>query len=267
VPQLITRAFRWLRSRPRATRIVISIGVPTGIACIILGVWLDSVDWWPRHGYFLNLFSGLTGACFGVPFALVGLDYLVRNQEEHREAERNRARTAAEVDAFVTSLLEVCNGRGLDDVATRVQNLSAQNEVVRSLPFDDPDRDAAVGVFLAAFEELIPAPRADHRVGFRSFIRHSDEMRDMRLWRTGVQKQWDRLDRARSQISGAWIDKATEIAGHQAVDYLLKEGRNPWFSSRGAATAEKSGPTVMRHFLTDMKALCAAAKAMEVHTQ
>ncbi|MFE4621799.1 hypothetical protein [Streptomyces mirabilis] len=227
-------------------------------------MWLDSIDWWPRHGYLLNLFSGLTGACFGVPFALVGLDYLTRSQAEFRETERARVRAAAEVANFVTSLLDVFNGRGLDDVATRVQDLSDRIEFARSFRFDDPERDDAVREFLTEFEELLPEPQGRPRERFRSFTRDSDEVRRMRLWRTGVKTQWRRLDDgARGQLAGDWIDKPTETAGHQAAEYLLMDGRNPWRLVRGA---EREGIMVMRHFLADLKALCEAAKAMEAHT-
>ncbi|MFD7480596.1 hypothetical protein ACFV8Z_53320 [Streptomyces sp. NPDC059837] len=264
MPEPITRTPNWLRRQPRTTRIVIAVGIPVGFALIGLGVWLDHVNWWPRHGYVLNLFSGVTGACFGVPFALVGLDYLTRNQAEYREIERNRARAAAEVDSFVTSLLDVFNGRGLDDVAIRVQDLSDRIEFVRSLRFDTPERDDAVRDFFNAFGELIPDPRGSRRDQFKAFARHSDEIRAMRLWKTGVKTQWRRLDGARSQMAGDWIDKPTETAGHQAAEYLLMDGRNPWNPNRGA---ERDGAPVMRHFLADLQALCEAAKAMEAHTQ
>ncbi|MGW1761029.1 hypothetical protein [Streptomyces mirabilis] len=264
MPQLITRTGNWLRTQPRTTRIVISVGIPVGLALIGLGEWLDTVNWWPRHGYLLNLFSGLTGACFGVPFALVGLDYLTRTQAEYRETERVRARAAAEVASFVTSLLDPFNGRGLDDVADRVQDLSEQIADIRLMRPEDPARTHAVRVFLAAFGVLFPA-RFGHRDSFASFNRRSDEVQDMRLWRTGVKTQWKRLDDGvRGQLTGDWIDKPTETAGHQAAEQRLGDGRNPW---RQSPDPERAGVAVMRHFLRDLNALCEVAKAMEAHTR
>ncbi|MFJ1975418.1 hypothetical protein ACIO93_43225 [Streptomyces sp. NPDC087903] len=265
MPQPITRTLDWLRRQPRTTRIVIVVGICVGLPLIGFGVWLDSIDWWPRHGYLLNLFSGLTGACFGVPFALVGLDYLTRSQAEFRETERARTRAAAEVASFVATLLEVFNGRGLDDVATRAQDLSNRIENLRFMRLDDPARGDAVRAFLAAFDELIPERHGRPRDRFKSFTRYSNEAGELRLWRTGVKTQWRRLDEgARGQMADAWIDKPTETAGHQAAEQLLMEGRNPW---RQVSDPERAGVAVMRHFLADLKALCEAAKAMEAHTR
>ncbi|MFJ3717510.1 hypothetical protein [Streptomyces sp. NPDC090057] len=262
MPQPITRAFSWLKSRPRATRIVISVGIPLGIAFVALGVWLDSIDWWPRHGYLLNLFSGLTGVCFGVPFALAGLDYLIRNQEEHREAERARARAAVEVAVFVESLLNVFNGQTLDDVSDRVRALLGEALAINMVRRNDPalkDRERDMRV---AFNELLPAPGGRPHSTWSSFPRHSNEAQKMRLWRTGVRTSWQRLDGVRNQMADDWIDKATETAAHQAVADLLTDGRNPW---RRTSDPEALGAAAMRNFLRDLKALCEAAKTLEAH--
>ncbi|MFI5887987.1 hypothetical protein [Streptomyces sp. NPDC051554] len=264
MPQWITRTWNWLRAQPRTTRIVIAVGVPTGFALIGLGLWLDTIDWWTGHDYLLNLVSGLTGACFGVPFALVGLDYLNRNQTEFRESEKARVRIAAEVDTFVTSLLDLFNGRDLDDVAARVDDLSVQIDGVRRFENGEPERDEAAADFLIAFNELVPPMPGRQRARFSSFMQYSDEMGRVRVWATGVTTQWHRLsDMAHGQMSGVWIDKTIENAGHQAAKYLFMEGRNPW---RHRKDLNNSGPTVMRHFLADVKALCEAAKAMKTHT-
>ncbi|MFF4059230.1 hypothetical protein ACFYZ8_21140 [Streptomyces sp. NPDC001668] len=265
MPQPITWTPSWLGKQPRTTRIAIAVGMCVGFPLIGFGVWLDSIGWWPRHGYLLNLFSGLTGACFGVPFALVGLDYLTRNQAEFRETERARIRAAAEVASFVASLLDVFNGRGLDDVATRVQDLSNRIANLRFMRPDDPARADTLRDFFVAFDELVPARRGTPREGFRSLTRNSDEIQEMGLWRTGVKTQWGRLDTwARGQAASDWIDKPTETAGHQAAEQLLKEGRNPW---RYGPDADRAGIPIMRHFLADLTALCEAAKAMEACTR
>lgn len=145
-----------------------------------LGLWLDTVAWWPRHNYLLNLVSGLTGACFGVPFALVGLDYLTRTQAEHREAERFHARAAAAVDSFVASLLAPFNGRDLDDVAGRVEDLFDQIAAIRFMRPEDPVRADALADFFAAFEVLFSV-RMRVGDGFTSLSRNSAEVQRMRL--------------------------------------------------------------------------------------
>ncbi|MET9462447.1 AtpZ/AtpI family protein [Streptomyces canus] len=264
MPQPITRAFSWLRSRPRATRIVISVGVPTGIAFIILGVWLDSVDWWPRHGYLLNLFSGLTGACFGVPFALAGLDYLIRNQEEHREAGRVRARAAVEAAVFVESLLNIFNGRTLDEVSDRVRALLGEALAIKMVRANDPSRKDRERDLRVAFNELLPAPGGRPHDTWSSFRQHSNEANRMRLWRTAVQTSWTRLDGVRAQMADDWIDKVTETAAHRAVADLLTDDRSPW---KTTSDPETEGADAMRNFLRDLKALCEAARALEAHTR
>ncbi|WP_430378175.1 hypothetical protein [Streptomyces sp. B1-3] len=262
MPQPITRLFSWLRSRPRATRFVISIGIPLGSACIALGWRLDSVDWWPRHGFLLNLFSGFTGVCFGVPFALVGLDYLIRNQEEHREAERVRAKASVAASVFVESLLDVFNGLTLDEVSDKVRALLNEALAIRMVRGNAPAREDRERDLLATFDDLLPAPGGRPRRGWSSFRVHSNEANSMRLWQTAVQKSWKRLDEVRAQMADDWIDKATETAAHQAVADLLIGGRSPWKVNR-----EGDDAAAMRNFLRDLKALCEAARALEARTR
>ncbi|MFE9437031.1 hypothetical protein [Streptomyces sp. NPDC006640] len=239
-----------------------SVGVPAGIAFVILGVWLDSVDWWPRHGYLLNLFSGLTGACFGVPFALVGLDYLIRNQEAYREAERVRSRAAMDVSAFTQSLLNVFLGLPLDEVSDKVRALLSEALAIRMVRGNDPSRTDRERQLLVTFNELLPAPGGRPYATWSALSRHSNEANRMRLWRTALQRSWRRLDAVRGELADGWIEPATETAAHQAVDDLLTNGRNPWKTS-----AEVEGAAAMRNFLRDLNALCEAAKAMEARTR
>ncbi|GAA3797250.1 hypothetical protein GCM10022403_033960 [Streptomyces coacervatus] len=225
-------------------------------------MWLDSVDWWSRHSYVLNIFSGLTGVCFGVPFALVGLDYLIKNQEEHREAERVRARAVVAASVFVESLLDVFNGLTLDEVSDRVRALLSEALAIKMMRGNDPGRKDREGDLRVAFNELLPAPGGRPHGTWSSFPRHSNEAQNMRLWRVGVQKSWRRLDGVRAEMADAWIDKATETAADQAVEDLLTGGRSPW-----KAHHEGEGAEAMRNFLRDLKALCEAAEALEAHTR
>ncbi|MFJ9729395.1 hypothetical protein ACIRP3_42340 [Streptomyces sp. NPDC101209] len=264
MPQPITRPFSWLRRRPRATRIVISVGIPLGFAFVGLGVWLDSIDWWPRHGFLLNLFSGFTGACFGVPFALVGLDYLVRNQEEHREAERVRARAAFEAGLFVEDLLSTFGGRTLDDVSNRVRAIRAEVLAIRMVRQGGPVSPERERQLLVTFSELLPPPGGRPYERWSSFARHTNVAAQMGVWRTAVQTSWNRLGGVRAQMAGDWIDRATENAAQEALRHLLEGGRSPWKVQRDS---ENEGLTAMRNFLDDLKALCDAAKALEARTR
>ncbi|PWI15978.1 hypothetical protein DI272_18765 [Streptomyces sp. Act143] len=258
MPQTNTQAPARSRRRPLTTRIVIGAGIPTGVALFALGLWLDSIAWWSRHNYFLNIFSGFTGVCFGIPFALVGLDYLTRKQEEHRETEQARARASL----FVASLLEVFNGLTLDEVSGKVRALLNESIAIRAVRGDDQSREDRELSLLAAFDELLPAPGGQPRTRWSSFRRQSNETDHMGRWRTEVERSWTRLDNVRAAVADDWIDKATDVAAHQAVGQLLRDGRSPWKANRDQESA-----TAMRYFLRDLNALCQAAKALEAHTR
>ncbi|MFE2138505.1 hypothetical protein ACFW9X_35920 [Streptomyces sp. NPDC059466] len=264
MPQPIMRVLGWLRGQPQATRVVIAVGLPVGFALIGLGLWLDYVNWWPTHGYALNLISGLTGACYGVPFALVGLDYLSRNQAAYRETVETRVRAAAAVDSFVTSLLDVSNGRSLDEVTNLVHDLSTQVGNIRLLRDGDPARDAAERAFLTDFDRLMPSPHGRPRERWGAFTIRSDDIKKFRLWRTDVKYRWRKLDGMLGQKDGGWIDKATETAGHQAAELLMLDGRNPW---RLRSRDGQSGVESMRNFLEDLAGLCEAATALVAATR
>ncbi|MEU0942427.1 hypothetical protein ABZ379_06465 [Streptomyces canus] len=263
MPQPITRATGWLRRRPRTTRIVISVGIPTGFAFFALGVWLDSIDWWTHHGYVLNIFSGLTGACFGVPFALVGLDYLIRKQEEHREAERLRERAALATGRFVEDLLSIFHGLTLDGVSHRVRSLLAETLAVSMVRRGDSALKDRERQLLLLFNELLrPAGGGRPHETWSAFPLHTNEARIMGTWRTAVQTSWNRLTGATAQMADDWIDRATETAAQEAVAHLLTGGRSPW---KVTSDAENQGFPAMRNFLRDLDALCKAATALEAH--
>jgi hypothetical protein len=82
----------------------------------------------------------------------------------------------------------------------------------------------------------------------------------VRLWRTRLQTLWNILhNQIRPQLADSWLAEDTDTAAHQAMDQLLKAGRNPWMSERPAAV------NAMRYFLDDLNALCQAAVALEAY--
>ena len=56
-----------------------------GIALTLVGAGL-AVDlpatWWDRQGFIVNLASGATAACFGIPLAVFGIQWLLQRREE-----------------------------------------------------------------------------------------------------------------------------------------------------------------------------------------
>ncbi|MEV8547275.1 hypothetical protein [Streptomyces sp. NPDC051572] len=252
------------RSWTMTTRIVIGIGIPSGIALFLLGLHLDAIDWWTGHDYLLNVFSGLTGACIGVPFALVGLDYLNRKQTEFREAETARTRMASEVDAFVTSFLEPFTSPDLDSLSAMLDHLIGEfTAQIGWMKHGESGYEEAVVAFLAEFDQLIPADRGRPHRRFGSMGDNSREIALIRSWETTVNTRWGRVTDTAHALSYNWIDMPTENAGHQAIKDLLGEGRNPW---RSGTRPEERGPMQMKYFLNDVKALCNVAQDMTAHT-
>lgn len=96
-------------------------------------------------------------------------------------------------------------------------------------------------------------------------MQRSDELSKVRLWRTQLQTRWQILHtQIRPQLADGWLAEDTETAAHQAMEQLLKPGRNPWMWEHGD---EHAAVNAMRYFLDDLNALCLAAGALEVYRQ
>jgi hypothetical protein len=59
-----------------------------GVVLTVIGIGGDVAGWWDDYPYLTNFLSGLTGACFGVPFAIIILRRLT-DQMEDRATERS----------------------------------------------------------------------------------------------------------------------------------------------------------------------------------
>lgn len=65
-------------------RLLPSLGVSLVAAGLLAGFPEGSDGWWDRTGFIVNLASGFTAACFGVPLAFFVLQNLLRDREEKR---------------------------------------------------------------------------------------------------------------------------------------------------------------------------------------
>jgi hypothetical protein len=71
-----------------------------GVLALIAGVWGDTTGWWTDRNFLANLASSITGALFGIPFALVVIGYITARQgdeRERREATRQASQLAHEL--------------------------------------------------------------------------------------------------------------------------------------------------------------------------
>ncbi|QIZ01261.1 hypothetical protein HEP87_56125 [Streptomyces sp. S1D4-11] len=256
-----TRARRWWNETPRQTRLLTYILIPIGFALFGGGLWLDHIDWWTGHDYFLNIYSGLTGACFGVPTALLLLNQLANAQDEARRTAHAREKASEKAVAFEEALLSIFGAPDLADLTVKAAALQDQINDIRDMPTGDA-RDQALTAFLSTFDALLPSPSGRPRRSLGSFERRSDERMQVSEWRTRVVGQWDILHgEIRPGLPGdGWIAEGPATAAQQATHQLLTTGRNPWKHPN-----EHGADVVMRNFLQDVNALCRTAAALEMY--
>jgi hypothetical protein len=68
---------------PSVVRIGSAVLVLLGLALVSGGVYGDANGWWDGRPFLLNLYSGITSACFGIPVALVILRIVTEHQAQH----------------------------------------------------------------------------------------------------------------------------------------------------------------------------------------
>src|SRR5689334_4938235 len=96
----------WRESDVRI-RLIILILASGGVAGVAIGIILDIRGIWSKLPFTTNLVSGVTGACFGVIFALVILQSVTRKQAEaqsRRQAEPLYRRGLADLEAAARGL-------------------------------------------------------------------------------------------------------------------------------------------------------------------
>lgn len=68
----------------RAKSLVLAGFLASGTLFFSLGLVGDSLGWWDRWGYLSNIVAGCTGACFGIPFAAVAVQWYVKQSSDSR---------------------------------------------------------------------------------------------------------------------------------------------------------------------------------------
>jgi hypothetical protein len=139
-------------------RTLVVVAPLAGLVLLTLGLLADQLGWWSTRPFLTNLVSGLTAACFGVPFALLVLSSLTTRQTQ--ELQRRGAETlfAGALSSFETLSERITAGPGHDrlDVAldeltrTALRHLDAvaQADADRAELLDLNDALSALRTFL-----------------------------------------------------------------------------------------------------------------------
>jgi hypothetical protein len=67
------------------------------VVLLAVGVTGDVRNWWDDLGFVSNVLAGATGACFGIPFAVLILQRILKDEEKRREAGDLRRRLDREL--------------------------------------------------------------------------------------------------------------------------------------------------------------------------
>ena len=99
-----------------------------GFVLLVLGIRGDSNGWWNDRPFLVNVISGLTGACFGIPLVLVVLNRIsetVSMQAERQSVLRLAATSCSDLSQAIS------NGYG--DMLTWVTTVNQLQEAARSI--------------------------------------------------------------------------------------------------------------------------------------
>src|SRR4051794_37472478 len=95
-------------------RKLIATLISAGLAFFTIGLVGDLFDWWDKLGFVSNVIAGTTGACFGIPFAVVVLQRVLRSEQDLRERRERVQRLSNVLDDLRTYSTGVPD---LDDLA------------------------------------------------------------------------------------------------------------------------------------------------------
>lgn len=76
---------KWWESRTFILRFLVLTLWPAGCIIMAIGLEGDGDGWWNNHPFLGNLATSAVGACFGIPFALLILQYIIEHQSQITE--------------------------------------------------------------------------------------------------------------------------------------------------------------------------------------
>jgi hypothetical protein len=77
-------AAAWRETSPGVRALCVTLWC-AGVLATAAGLWGDATGWWDNKSFLANLASSTAGALFGVPFALVVIQYITARQADERE--------------------------------------------------------------------------------------------------------------------------------------------------------------------------------------
>src|SRR5262245_48568765 len=89
----------WKTSSREIKRIVTAL-LTLGALLMVLGIVGDGFGWWNSRPFTTNLISGVTGACFAIPLALIGLRALSEAQATYSTRSNNSRGARTDVGNF-----------------------------------------------------------------------------------------------------------------------------------------------------------------------
>ncbi|NYV73380.1 hypothetical protein [Streptomyces sp. UH6] len=226
-------------------------------------MWLDHIDWWEGRSFLVNLASGFTSLCFGVPTALLVLTPVSNALADARLANRADNHARSEVEELQRGFMSIFNAADLQELETKIA------QALRALHPLNTRRDPE-GSYTAAFFDIFNdilrlgrGPTRNYRApaNFESLARDHWQWRRVEAWHVRLGGQWRVINeevRPRLIECGvAWYgpDHQAQLAMKRLLDEA--DTRSPWRLPEGAT--RQDAIKAMNHFLIDVRALCSAA--------
>lgn len=136
-----------------------------GLALLSLGIVGDVRDWWDDLGYLSNMLAGATAACFGIPFAIWGVQWFLRNDTANRHRQEIAKQIGQTLHSIEVLVDEELGGTQIDSVLVRCNSAQdAMYSLVVMRPEKDLDRGDAVKRASEALDEALECLRAAYTV-------------------------------------------------------------------------------------------------------
>ncbi|MEU9481141.1 hypothetical protein [Streptomyces sp. NPDC048191] len=212
---MFERVSNWWRRKPGSIRWAVFTCLPAGIVLLALGWYGDGHGWWNNRAFVTNVVSSFTGLMFGIPFAVLVLSRLSKDQAEAAAREESIAQARTAVDEFFGAWwtgIKRADARTMND---RVGEWRAANRQLLQIlrlsetgPRDIDERRQTAAQIDQFVQERDAARAAVFDTGRRS------------EWITLIVRSWRRLDedvRPQMQRAGLpWISSAANVALHDA---------------------------------------------------
>lgn len=115
----------WKRASRPLKVLVVTLPL-VGVFLLTLGLAADQFGWWTTRPFLTNLVSGMTSACFGIPFALLFLASFTAHQAEQLERSNTQSLFDGALDTFAGWARRVTSSRSHDRLDIALDSLTAQ---------------------------------------------------------------------------------------------------------------------------------------------